>query len=200
MSLRMLPSVLVGLLLVVACGGDDDTAVTERDTSTAAADTSAAAPGLVRHHREAGFQVYWPSGCDKLNEQASGHATRRAAREFIFTCDQDGKLLKGLSIRVLQQAHGRNDTPPGPPLVVSMIEAQVRRFGVQTVRQRPLQSADSEGMDVQAAEPHGDDKLWIRGLLIGQDIYLLMAWSGESDLFEDPETVNFFASFRVDQP
>jgi len=198
-NLRALPSVLIGLLLVVACGGGDDTVDTERDTSTAA-DTAAAAPRLVRHHHDAGFRVYWPNGCDKLNEQVSDHATRRAEREFIFTCDQDGKLLKGLSIRVLQQAHGRGGTPPDAPLVVSMIEDQLRRFGVQTVRQRPLQSPGSEGMDVQAADPNSPGELWIRGLLYGEDIYLLMAWSGESGVFEDPETANFFASFRVDQP
>ena len=212
MRVRSLPPMLIGLMLVAACGGGGEDAVdrssthTDLDTRAAAADTAAAeaptlqAAGYLRSHDEAGFEIFWPSGCGKINEQISSGATRSAAREFIYTCDQEGEEGRGASVHVMLEAHDRDGDPPRPSLVVSMVERRLQKLGVRPERQRPLRDENAEGVDVQAVEPDGVGEVWIRGLLMGDDIYLLAAWNREGDLFEDPETTDFFYSFRVDQP
>lgn len=214
--MQRLALALVGLFLVAACGGGDGDVAeraathTDSDTMAAAADTAAAAEateaptlkttGYVRNYPEPGFLVYWPSGCARIKERVSDGATQRAEHEFIYTCDRDGEKIRGTSVHALHGAHGPDGAPPDPPLVVSMVERQLQKFGVRRERQRMLQVENIEGVEVQAVEPDGTVEVWIRGLLMGDDVYLLTAWNREGGLFEDPETVNFFASFRAEQP
>jgi len=211
----------VWLLAVAACGGGGDDQAGRAPVGggapgTAAATTAGTAPAdtaaavatpppadpeaLLRVYAEAGFRVYWPAGCERINEQMSNGPTRQAAREFIYTCDRDGAKGEGASIRCLRGAHDRDDLPAQPPLVVEIVEAQLRKFGARPVRQRPLESPGVQGVEVQAVQPDRPGEIWLRGLLAGTDVYVLMAWNKSGGLFEDPEVVNFFASFRIGAP
>ncbi len=215
---------VAGLALLVGCGDDGhtdrpaaqeatsgaaDTAAAAVDPDTvmidAAADTaSAAAPstpplaGREVHHREAGFRIFWPAGFGEVRKQDSGGPTRDAQREFIFTCDRDGLRGSGFSVRCLRHAHGEEGAAPGARSVVGLVEEVLERFQVRAVRQRPLQDGPVQGVEVQAGEPAASGEVWIRGLLVGTDIYLLLAWDRAGNLFEAPGAAAFFASFRLD--
>ena len=58
----------------------------------------------------------------------------------------------------------------------------------------------SEFLARLAGEEGGAGEVWIRGLLQGDDIFLLMAWNQAGGLFQDPEIAGFFASFRTGAP
>jgi len=215
---------VAGLALLAGCGDDGhtdrtaaqgaasggaDTAAAAMDPDTvmsgAGADTGAgpatSAPELAGrdvHHREAGFRIFWPAGFGAVRKQDSGGPTRDAQREFIFTCDRDGLRGSGFSVRCLRHAHGEEGAAPGARTVVALVEEVLDRFQVRAVRQRPLESGPVQGVEVQAGEPAAAGEVWIRGLLVGTDIYLLLAWDRAGNLFEDPAAEAFFASFRLD--
>jgi hypothetical protein len=200
---------LLALLLMAGCGdggGGDDAGVreaAEAREAAAVADTAAPADpaiierGFVSNHAEAGFRVYWPGGCGRIKEQVSDGATRRAHREFIYTCLRDGDNGRAVSVRVLHDAQDAGGAPPSPPFVVALVAEQVTRYKLRIRNQRPLEAGGIQGVEVQAVEPGGAGELWMRGLLVGVDVYLLMAWSEAGGLFDDPEIADFFASFRL---
>ncbi|HOX27311.1 MAG TPA: hypothetical protein PLL30_16340 [Candidatus Krumholzibacteria bacterium] len=190
------------------CGGGRDAVPGASDSSQAARsapDTAAVASAraladtaLVRIHGDAGFRVCWPPAFGEVHEQVSNGPTRRAEREYIYTCDVDGIFGAGASIRCMKRAHDRDGQAAHPLLVTELIKAQLERFSVVVERQRALDSGAIQGVDVQAGDLHGPGELWIRGLLAGTDIYLLMAWKAGGGLYDDPEIANFFASFRLE--
>lgn len=145
-------------------------------------------------HENAGFTIFWPSGCGRVTEQSSSRPTNRAEQEFILTCKRGGS---GYSVRCLEIAHDAHGDPAHPQLVVSLIERQLARMKLRTVRQRPLEADGMQGIEVQAESPDSSKEVWMRGLLIGPNIYLLLAWNDDGGLFEDPESRDFFVSFRV---
>jgi hypothetical protein len=194
---------LATLALLVACGdGGDDTPSGE----AAGADSAAVDPsvptlitgGRVQQHADAGFQVFWPSGCGVIKEQVSDGRTRRADRELIYSCDRDGELGEGTSVRVMFGARGPDGEAPDAAFVVALVERQLQRFGVRALRQRPLSADGIEGVEVHAGEPAGPGEVWLRGLLRDRDVYLLLAWNTAGGLFDDPQMTDFFASFRLD--
>ncbi|MEZ4388841.1 MAG: hypothetical protein R3D98_14955 [Candidatus Krumholzibacteriia bacterium] len=200
---------LVPLLLLVACGGQRDPAKGTPGRSaaadTAAVDSVAIAPvvpaelipaeGSVRHNPEGGFSVYWPDGCERLTQSESGGATRVAEREVVVTCRRSDVAL---SVRCLKLAHDVEGNPPHPRLVVSLIEQQLHRKKLRTVRQRPLEAGAVQGVEVQAEGQDSKQRAWFRGLLVGHDVYLLMAIGEAPDLFDRGDIADFFASFRPD--
>jgi hypothetical protein len=194
---------VAALAMVAACGDGDDAAPAG---DAAGADSAAADPsgptliteGTVQQHPDAGFQVFWPSGCGVIKEQVSDGRTRRADRELIYSCDRDGELGEGTSVRVMLGARGPDGEAPDAAFVVALIERQLQRFGVRALRQRPLSADGIEGVEVHAGEPAGPGEVWLRGLLRDRDVYLLLAWNTAGGLFEDPQMTDFFASFRID--
>jgi hypothetical protein len=161
-------------------------------------------PGATRiagrevHHQEAGFRIFWPAGHGEVQEQDSGERTVYAAREFIYTIESGGRHGSGYSVRVMRHARGRGERAPDARRVVQHIEMTLKRFQVRTARQRPLEQGAVQGVEVQAIQPGGPGEVWMRGLLVGTDIYLLLAWDREGGVFEDPAAEAFFASFRLD--
>ena len=208
-----LVSALVFLALLTACGGNEDQNADQATIQSMAADSaadSAAAPvveptnapelkqeGFQRTLTEAGFSVFWPSGCASLKEQISDGPTRLATQEFIYTCDRNGTLSAGVSIRALRGARGSDGGAPQVQQVTEVVKKQLQNSGTRILRQRPLAAGGSEGVDVHAVEQDGSAEIWIRGILNGDDIFLLMAWDDRGGLFQDVEVVDFFASFRV---
>ncbi len=173
--------------------------------------TAAAAPGVrlsssggdlsaeayVAEYDEAGAGVTWPSGCEGVSERVSDGPTDQALREFIYSCQRHAPGSQKLTLRVLRRAHTEDGRPPHPRFVVSLIEEQLAQLGAKPQRQRPLETAGIQGIEVQGVEPFGAGEVWLLGVLAGTDVYLLMAWDRAGGLFLDPEIETFFGSLRI---
>lgn len=177
-------------------GGHDE--VVPADPQSGGPPGAARIAGREVHHEEAGFRVFWPAGYGEVQVQDSGERTTYAAREFIYTIESGGRHGSGYSVRVMRHARGRGERAPDARRVVQHIEMTLKRFQVRTARQRPLEQGAVQGVEVQAIQPGGPGEVWMRGLLVGTDIYLLLAWDREGGVFEDPAAEAFFASFRLD--
>jgi hypothetical protein len=148
-------------------------------------------------YQEAGFAIVWPSGCAEVAEQVSDGPTQRAAREFFYSCSHEQDRRHGVSVLRLQRAQAERGQAPHPRFVVELIEQHLALFAVRIVRQRPLQLEGMEGVDVHATEPMGLGEVWVRGLLIGTDVFVLMAWNRAGGLFEDAEIQQFIDSLEL---
>lgn len=193
------------LALLVSCGQDDarqtsaqaqaQTRTEDGSTHSAPRPTPTKAEGHVMQHPEAGFSIYWPAGCERLNQKESDGPTRLAEREVITSCVRSDL---GFTVRLLDRAHDVNGEAPHPRLVVSLIEQQLDRKKLRTVRQRPLESGGVQGVEVQAEGRDSQQRAWLRGFLVGTDIYLLMVVGEAEDIFERAEVQDFFYSFDID--
>jgi len=209
--MRNVLGLLLLLLSVAACddGRQPEATVTEKvDLQAALADTTrqgrrpaptraslADAEGQVFDHPEAGFSIYWPAGCRQVREQESRGATALAEREVILNCVRPDLAF---SVRYLRQAHDQAGNPPHPRFVVALVEQQLHRKAMRTVRQRTLEAASVQGVDVHAEGRDSRKWAWMRALLVGTDVYLLMVIGEDPDLFERPEVSDFFNSFNLD--
>lgn len=203
----ILATMIVAGLSLVGCGddqGSDRAAETAKETEvTPAAVDSIPAPdnttlvdgGQVRTHANAGFSIYWPAGCGRLRESLSEGTTDHAAMEQIYNCEPSPGL--GFSVRHYHRAQTRDGLPASPLFVVDLVEHQMKRYGVRPKRQRPLEGGPIQGVEVQGVDPAGSGEVWIRGLLVGTDVFVLTAWSNQGDLFENVEAADFFHSFQV---
>jgi hypothetical protein len=170
----------------------------------AAADTvqifdprAAEQPAYEQEYREAGFGVFWPAGCGEINQRVSNGPTERAAGEWFYTCNPDGDRRRGASVLRLQVARTPQNGPPHPRFVVDLVKQHLAMFSVRIVRQRPLEQDGMQGVDVHASEPAGAGEVWVRGLLVGTDVFVLMAWNRAGHVFDDPEIQRFITSLRL---
>jgi hypothetical protein len=213
LPLRIVVGALLAAAWLVVAGCGDDGAQQQAaasgdagDADTPAAgqapgDTSAAvamAPGTVVHYPEARFQVLWPAGCEDVELFDSEGPTPAAGRELTYRCERGGADGTAYSVSYLQNAHATEGAAPGPHTVVDLIEVFFARLDAKVVRQRPLQSGAIQGVEAQAEQNDGDGEVWLRGLLVGPDIYLIVATNEAGGVFDSPRARAFFASFRVE--
>jgi len=203
----ILATMLLTSLLLVGCGNDQEvegSAKASRDTGQASAaqdstptlaDQNLTDDGHVRSHASAGFSIYWPGGCGQLLESSSEGATDNAAKEQIYTCEHSTGI--GFSVRHYHRAQTRDGLPASPVFVVDLVEHQMKRYGVRPDRQRPLEGGAIQGVEVHGVDPAGSGEVWIRGLLVGTEVYILKAWSNQGGLFENVEAADFFHSFQL---
>jgi hypothetical protein len=175
----------------------DETMVSQLDSALAAQGIHINEAGRVARHPAAGFEVYWPSGCGRLRTGEPEIVDPDRQQEFQYACDRFDQQGRGCSVYVLQNGRDENGGPPSPTMVVKHVEAVLEHYGVRAQRQRPLDAAGIEGVEVQAVQPAGKGEVWVRGLLVGPSVYVLTAWNTEGELFDDPEAIDFFASFRL---
>lgn len=150
------------------------------------------------------FRVTWPSGCSSINSRTrADEDPGEADREYpvMVFCDRNGEKGEGCSVTAIFNARDADGNPAGPAEVIARMQNLLREFGAQIKRQSPLQKDFGEGLivegvDVQAAQTGGSGQVWLRGLLVGGDIYILSAWDLEGKLWTNPEYANFFNSFR----
>jgi hypothetical protein len=202
----MLVLAMASLVVTAGCGGDGSSVEEEArrragaDTPDAAiqlpapADTAATLGGKVFRHPEANFNIYWPTGCERVQQRMAEEPTERAEREVITFCDRPEA-----SYRVIYYGGARDSRgdPAHPRLVVAIIEQQLAEEEMQTIRQRPLQGDGMQGVDVHARRGDGSRFLWIRGLLVGTDVYILTVAGPEEGIFMSGETREFFESFTL---
>lgn len=151
--------------------------------------------GRVRQHADLGYSVYWPDGCGRVSEQTSSGSTGYAEREAIVTCRAPDVAY---SIRSFYRAHDQQGNPAHPQFVTSLIEQQLDRKRLQTVRQRPLDAGQMQGVDVHAVGRADETRAWFRGLLVGTDVHLLMVIGETDDVFTSAEAQDFVYSFNLD--
>ena len=60
---------------------------------------------------------------------------------------------------------------------------------------RVVASAD-DLFHVQSGEVGGSGEVWIRGLLVDGDIYILAAWNRRGGVWGNPDYIAFFNSFQ----
>jgi hypothetical protein len=153
------------------------------------------------------FTVVFPSGCSKLVSRANepdlyeGQRLDETILVQFVTCDRYEEKGEGCSVRATLNWHDRQGNPGDPSLVIKQVEETLETFGVQVVNQNPVRKDFGknrviEGVDVQAANPGHEGEVWIRGLLIGGDVFILTAWNLQGGLWNNPEYQAFFDSFQ----
>ena len=154
----------------------------------------------LREHGEAGFAVAWPAACAQLMERQDQPADPDEPglfRQFSYTCDDPEFEGRGCAVYAMRNVRTADGGPPDPSWVVDKVEDVLREFGVRAERQRPLSRGAVEGVEVQAVRPGEPGEVWVRGLLTGPDVYILVAWNRKGGCFDDIEMQEFFASFRL---
>lgn len=144
--------------------------------------------------KEGNFFASWPAGCDRLVTRTTESSTGMG-RLVAVTCDRRDRENEGAAVRIHIGLPGEGGGPPSPRTVIEMVRKEMANFRVNLMSQQPIRRGPLEGVQVLCQEPDGKGQVWIEGLLLGGDVYLLMAWKGAGGLFDDPEFVRFFASF-----
>lgn len=148
------------------------------------------------------FRIIWPSGCSKIKIRTPGdEGDADSPYPVIVSCDRHGEDGAGCSVMVIFNAQGEDGSPAGPDQVMVNMQNLLRDFGAEVKQQSPLhkdfgEGLIVEGLDVLAAQAGGSGQVWLRGLLVGGDIYLLSAWDLSGKVWNNPEYVNFFNSFQ----
>ncbi len=153
---------------------------------------------------EGRFQVTYPTGCARLRTRTNvrpGSPTEVAAEIFFVTCDRAKRDNEGCGVTSMPGAARGLKGQAAADKVLAEVTKQLEGYGVRPARQTPLRrdfgkKGVVEGLDIQAQKAGGAGDFWIRGLLRGEDIYLVMAWKASGGLWTDPEYVRFFDSFR----
>lgn len=154
-------------------------------------------------NEDGNFRVTWPSGCSSLNARTRADEDLEDPNPeypVMVFCDRNGEKGEGCSVTAIINAHSAEGGPAGPAEVVNRMQNLLREFGAEIKRQAPLQKDFGnglmvEGLDVQAAQAGGAGQVWLRGLLVEGDIYILSAWDLGGNLWSNPEYANFFNSF-----
>ncbi len=152
--------------------------------------------GYEQTYPDAGFHVYWPSGCTRIVTREPDEWHLGDEQQASYTCERGGVQDRGCSIFAYRNAHASDGSAPDPTMVVARVENVLKSFGAEVVRQRPFSAGGIQGVEVQAEERSGDGQVWVRGVLAGPDIFILAAWNKHGGLFDDTEIRDFFASFR----
>ena len=152
------------------------------------------------------FQVTWPGGCGQLkvrtNQLESGSGDKDVEVVFVHhtTCDRVGSEGEGCSVTATLGATDGAGGPAGRKQVLTQVRKIIENFGVKIVDQRPLKrEIDNgrlvEGVEVRGTGADGQGEFWVRGLLYDHNIYTLLAWSTQGDLWDNAEFQDFFNEF-----
>lgn len=196
-------AILVALLAAVPAAGQVTPKISSADSSNTATHITHA---YTYRSARGNFKTMLPRGCGTVREnwsQPHPDADPVTAIEIthIF-CDQWGKKGAGVSVSAIFNERKDDGTPAGPPEVMARVEEQLSRYHVKVVEQKPIRRAREdgrvfEGLDVKAEDVEGQGRVWVRGLLQGADIYVLVGWNREGGLWTDPEFQAFFNEFDL---
>ena len=197
-------AVLAAVLLLAGCGGgerDGEGGGEGGEQGAPAAEGMTWAPESVYHSREGRFDVVWPEGCSRIRirTQPSRREDPSAPLTHVYVwCDREEREEEGAAVAVYFDLEDDFGSPPTPRTVIDLVKELMERMGVEIARQRAIRRGVLEGVQVFCRRPGGDGTAWIEGFLLGDDVYVLSAWRGAGDLFQDPEIAHVFASFRVE--
>lgn len=203
-------AVLAALLLAGATGVPAQ--ITPPDSSTAGLEIPQSdnemrevTGSVLYESAEGDYSVTLPSGCAMYRERRTNPGSldedSDALVMTIFTyCDRKGYSNEGCSVAAYVDQDLDAGPPADPGFVLTRVQAILQEYGVEILQQKPYrrQVPDGplmEGVDVLAADPDRTGQVWVRGLLVEGDVYLLVAWRAHGQLHVDPDYVNFFESF-----
>ena len=163
--------------------------------------------GSVFYESVAGdFEIRLPSGCSSYRERipsgSAGDDIEMVRMALFMYCDREGRTNEGCSVAAYVDTDLDSGTPASPEFVHARIQSVLQKYGAHVVNQRQYRRVLEdgplmEGVDVLATDAQSQGQVWIRGLLVEGDVYLLTAWRMVGQLAEDPEIVEFFESFRA---
>lgn len=153
---------------------------------------------------EGRFHTTFPTGCAKLHTRMNTAADGSAdveVRVVIVNCDRAKAANEGCLVHARLGAARGLKGKAAADVVLAEVDKMLQAYSVNPVRQTPVrrdfgEHGVVEGLDVQARPAGGAGDVWIRGLLLGEDVYVLVAWRAAGGLFEDPEYGVFFEAFR----
>lgn len=152
------------------------------------------------------YRVTLPPGCAVYRERRPNSAGFADDNQTELTltvhtsCDRSGYSNEGCSVSAFVDQDLDRGPAAEPGFVMKRIESTLQTFGVEILRQQPYrrQVTDGplmEGLDVLAADPDRNGQVWVRGLLVEGDVYVLTAWRAHGELQNDPDFIRFFNSF-----
>lgn len=155
---------------------------------------------------EGDFRVTFPSGCSRTITRVPAEDTPEVngipGVRVVFTfCDRYQQKGEGCSVTSFFNVTSADGGYPGPDEVVKRVTDLLETMSLGIKKQTHLKKTlpDGtliEGLDIFAAESSGVGQAWVRGLLYEGDIYVLAAWKNTGGLWENPEYITFFNSFK----
>lgn len=154
---------------------------------------------LIYASPEGRFTVTLPPTCSRLDKRANFAEEGEpevAVRILALACEVAGIQIESR----LGAARGLTGRAAG-----ELVAAEVRRLvaarRAQPVRQRALHEDYGErgtldGFEIEARPRSGQGELQVRGLLHGEDIYILVAWRPSGHVWSDGDYIRFFSDFR----
>ncbi len=149
------------------------------------------------------FSATFPTGCSRLmtkKNKAEDGSTNVEMRMIFVTCDRKNTKEEGCMVNArLGAARGLKGNAAVDE-VLAAVGLLMKDFGVVPASQTPVRRDFGarglvEGIEIKAHRDNGKGDVWIRGLLFGEDVYLLAAWKSAGGLLADPEYAVFFQSF-----
>lgn len=197
--------IVAGLVLGLTAGG----ATAQPDTSAIEATPDnplREVTGPVKYDSAIGdYSVTLPPGCatyrERMMDVAGAPEGHDALLMTVYTyCDRQGYSNEGCSVAAYVDQDYEAGPPADPGFVLQRVQAILQEYGVEILQQKPYrrqvpEGPLMEGVDVLASDPDRNGQVWVRGLLVEGDVYLLTAWRTHGTLHVDPDYVNFFESF-----
>jgi hypothetical protein len=154
---------------------------------------------------EGDFSALFPSGCSETNERILEPDPTGNFQGFLILtagiyCDRWGEEGEGCSVFAYVDDDPDTGQPADSAFVLARVTEVLSGYGVEILVQKPYRKKTEdgplmEGVDVLAADSERKGQVWVRGLLVEGDVYVLAAWRTEGPLAVDPEFVAFFESF-----
>jgi hypothetical protein len=153
------------------------------------------------------FRVIFPSGCGKLVARSNepdywaGETWDDIIRVTTVYCDRYQVEGEGCSLNATFNLPGDDGPMAGPAQVIELVEEVLQAFSAKIVNQHIIKKefdngTRAEGVELFARDEMGKGEVWIRGLLVEGDIYVLTAWNEEGGLWNHPDYKAFFNSFQ----
>jgi hypothetical protein len=206
---------LVIALPVVASGSDNDpdndparTPVAQAPVGPVKEEPTNLSPNPVVYQNEGGdFQVVFPGGCGRLVTRSNepdlfgGEQWDDIIQVSHVFCDRYQKAGEGCSVTATFNLQSKDGSIAGPEQVTPRVEATLAEYGANIVSQTTIQKEFEngvviEGVEVLARPEMGKGEVWIRGLLVEGDIYILTAWNNQGGVWKNPDYITFFNSFQ----
>lgn len=153
------------------------------------------------------YQITFPGGCGKLVTRANepdlfgGEEWDDIVQVSYVYCDRFQEKGEGCSVKATFNLHNEEGEMAGPEHVVTRVESALKHFQAVIVKQKAVKKKYDngilvEGVEILAKPDDSPGEVWIRGLLVQGDVYILAAWKDQGGLWKDPEYMTFFNSFQ----
>ncbi len=164
--------------------------------------------GPVYYESHAGdFNIRFPGGCAKTIERIPIDPDPDVEKDFILVavhvfCDREGFSGEGCSVTAYVDDDVDTEPSVDSGFVGARVQAVLATFKANVVTQKPYHLVIEDGpmmdgVDVLATGPENKGQIWVRGLLVEGDAYILTAWRSDGPLALDQDFVSFFESFRA---